>query len=448
MENTYIKSGLNASNCPVCNSNKINLITPSWKNYHLEKEFYIDPDLWFADCNFCGTVMRYPLRNYGEMFTKYGEDYYNTMASGNNIVPGATSHFNHFQKNNYDSIKIFLESEMPSSNFKKWLDVGSIGYPTTFDGYDFQTIEPDKRVVNLGRKLFGSKIPWKKQSIHCATVETFKTSDVFDGILFNNSFYCITTPKETLNKAKDLLSKNGRIVITISTYFNSATQNRYDGLVSAIEDVIQGETLWIYYNEWSLRYLLESNGFSFINSKEIPAYGMKTMQAYVFERSDNVVNDHNILKKSKDVYHEKWIEFFSGFDEQTITSLAKVNHKNCIFVGSPQLFADLLAEYELNNLAGFVAMGSRIEDIYSNGVYFMSWPEMEDRIKNSDNIQYEIVICSFKYQDEIIQKLSQEIKSKAKILIPNRRSGMEFLYLRLWNKLHQIKAFNLKTYNC
>ena len=75
------------------------------------------------------------------------------------------------------------------SEARKWLDGGSVGYPTTFDDYDFTTIEPDERAVAVGRKIYGKgilKYLAAAPKIFCSTIETLNTDKKFDGILFNN----------------------------------------------------------------------------------------------------------------------------------------------------------------------------------------------------------------------------------------------------------------------
>jgi len=163
--------------CPGCGEKRVRLLTPSWKRYFNVKEFFISQYEWFAACARCGTMFRYPLGDYAD-FRKYGEDYYDQVNPGETVEQHAVWHYESFQKPNYDSLRSYLNETAPPVEAHRWLDVGSIGYVTTFDEYDFTTIEPDERIVRLGRRLFGprglSARLRPRQRIQCSTIEAYR----------------------------------------------------------------------------------------------------------------------------------------------------------------------------------------------------------------------------------------------------------------------------------
>ncbi len=357
--------------CPVCNGLKISLLSPSWKRYYNEKEFFLAEREWFASCDNCGTIFRYPLLSYDD-YKKYGEDYYNQVNPGQSVEEHAIWHFESFQKPNYDSLRSFLNKEISPADGKRWLDVGSIGYATSFDEYEFTTIEPDQRIVELGRKLF--KQSWAKSllgiksRIHCHTIESFEDSKLFDGIVFNNSFYCLPFPIEGLCKAAKLLQKNGHLVITISTYFCDAVAVRTDGLLSRMEDVLQGETLWVFHNAKSLEYLCQRAGFELVSSQEIMAYGKKTMRLFHFRKVASISPDPMLLIDSKSLMQKKITQLFENFSGQSIAYLEKHNTEKTFFIGTLPILHDISRIYSLQKISGYVVFDSDLSNCNIDGI--------------------------------------------------------------------------------
>ncbi len=359
----------------------------------------------------------------------------------------AQTHFELFQKPNYDSMRTFLSEVAPPATYPRWLDVGSIGYATTFDEYDFTTIEPDQRIVKLGRKLFRPAGLFPSHAIHCSTVEDFETDIGFNGVLFNNSFYCITTPAQALASVARLLNDDGLLVITISTFFNDAVAYRVDGRISRIEDVIPGETLWVYYNQYSLTYLLARCGFEHWMTLEISAYGMKTMQAYVFKKQPQTPVPHGLLAASKAHQTAKWQACFDGFRADTLSTLREINRENVVLVGSVQIFLDMVKYAGMNKVAGFVPTDTAVADSEVAGVQLMSWDTLQQHVAQSEPRTLTLVVCSFAQQDEIIGRLQGRIWEHARILVPTRRSGIESLEIPFRGELMLCKGMRLDQAN-
>ncbi len=429
--------------CPVCENAEFEFLSPVWKNYHRELEFALKKDEWFVECRRCGTIARFPLIDYGEQFKKYGEDYYNQGQVDGSVDDHAEVHFNHFQKGNYDSIRELLRELVPPSTHPRWLDVGSVGYATTFSDYDFTTIEPDERVVKVGRRLFGSSPRWFRPKIFAATIDTYATTEKFDGILFNNSYYCVTAPAHAAAKARQLLKPDGRLVITISTRLNGAVQNRDDGLISRIEDVLVGETLWVFYNEMSLRYLLAANGFELESTQEIAAYGRKTMIAYVFKPNDHVVPDVTWLDQSRRHMQRTMQDVYEEFEQQTESTLRIINQPKTILVGPLQVLSDLSRRGSLDQVAAVFCTDAVLEGVTDGNLKFMSWSNVLGLTQQQPKDYYHFVICSFREQAQLWQFLRKELGQESLISMPNRRSGIDAMELIIGGRLVPVKGFKL-----
>ena len=435
-----------SSHCPICDCPQVLLLSPSWKKYYNEKEFFFAEREWFASCDSCGTIFRYPLLSYDD-YRKYGEDYYNQTNPGETVEEHAIWHYESFQKPNYDSLRSYLNQYVPPTVAKRWLDVGSIGYATSFDEYEFTTIEPDERIVLLGRKMFSkgilNRLHISAPRIQCHTIENFDADKKFDGIVFNNSFYCLPFPIEGLRKAASLLTADGHLIITISTFFSGAVPVRTDGVVSRMEDVLQGETLWVFHNPKSLEYLCQKAGFELIESREIPAYGKKTMQTFHFRKASSVSPNPILLEESKLLMEAKTKELFSGFLNQSSTALEVHNTSNTYFVGTLSILNDLVKLEFLDKIAGYVVFDSQIGSCIVNGTRCISWDMFCQSIEEKPGT-FSVVIASYKYQDEIYAQIAGLGSCVANVFRPNRKSGMESLFFQFAGEQQPCKGFTLE----
>lgn len=426
----YLLGPIRAGRCPICECERVTLLTPSWKRYYNEKAFFIADCEWFVACDQCGTIFRYPLLSYDD-YRKYGEDYYNQVNPGGSVESHAVWHFESFQKPNYDSIRTYLNARLPPNRFAKWLDVGSVGYATTFREYEFTTIEPDERIVMLGRRLFEpkglNKLFWRaRPRIRCHTIESYPSGDRFDGILFNNSFYCLPFPIDGLMKAASLLKEGGQLVITISTYFCDAVAARTDGLLSRIEDALPGETLWVFHNVKSLEYLARRAGFKLESAEEISAYGKKTMRAFVFRKSLPVIPPATLLEDSRLLMHQKLDGLFEDFARQSKNSLAEFNREDVLFVGTLPMLHDMNRVLRLDRIAGFVLIDFVVSESSVDGVKCMNLDELRRLVESRPN-RMSVVVASYKFQDDVFARLGGLTELLAAVYRPNRKSGMESL---------------------
>lgn len=431
--------------CPVCESISISTLSQSWKQYHDEKKFYFDEREWFCACENCGTLFRAPLLRY-EDHRKYGEDYYNNVNSGQSVEEYAVSHFESYQRHNYDSLRKYLNENIPPSTAKRWLDVGSIGYATTFDEYDFTTIEPDERIVNLGCKLFKKGMLTnplrKKPKIFSNTIDNFGSDQKFEGIVFHNSFYCLPFPYEGLLKAAELLVPNGELVITISTYFCDASYSHTDCVLARIEDLLPGETLWVFHNPNSLEYLCQRAGFYLVSAETIEAYGHKTMMLFRFRLGNKIDLNSDLVEKSKKLMSDKVNNFFSDLEADTKESLHQINRSECIVIGTLPLLNDISRSAAMSSIQGFVLFDTSRCGIMANGMRVMGWDDFVDLVTESPNF-YDVVVLSYKFQDDIFGKLQNYVDLVRSISKPSRKSGMETLFIKFDNNEKYCKGIKL-----
>lgn len=419
--------------CPVCDGVRWTFLAPRWRDYFLPARFRIDDSRWFTECDACGTIVMLPLVEYVQI-EDYGRSYYDQRGEDETAEQHAMLHFERYQKPNYDNLRAFLRRTHPVSAYRRWLDVGSVGYPTTFDDYDFTTIEPDPRAVAAGRRRFTS------DRIHCATIETWQSGRLYDGVVFNNSFYCVTTPGAALDAAHGILRPGGRLVITLSGYLNGAVSDRIDGQILLIEDVLFGETLQVYYNQHSLTYLAGRHGFRFVGVEEVPAYGCKTMNAYTFERMADTVTEPGLVDRSRAEMRDRWAACFDGFRASMASTLAAINDPRTVLAGSLAVVRDLQRYGDLSLVRGFLP----VPDVHLAGTFCGKVPIIAPAdLAGTPPHAYEVVVCSFQRPDEVAAWVRREIGERTRLRLPTRRSGMEFVDFSFRDGLYPSKGFAL-----
>jgi hypothetical protein len=412
----------------VCESTAFVLLAPVWRNYHLPAEFRTDAIRWFAECATCGTVVMLPLH---DDFDTGGTVYYDQ----GDIDTHARHHFESFQKPNYDHIRAFLRATHPPAQYHRWLDVGSVGYPTTFDDYEFTTIEPDARAARVGEAMF------RTGRIHPSTLDTWTDDRPYDGILFNNSFYCLTDPGRALEKARGLLRPGGRLVITLSSSFADAVSDSDDGRLLLIEQVIFGETLQVYYNQHSLTYLAGRHGFRLVNIADVPAYGYKTMKAHVFERADEPRVLPELLEGSRLQMARKWAECFDGFAVSIVETLDAVNTPETVLAGSLTVIRDLMRYGDLSQVRGVLPFpDAHMTGASLNGLRVLSAADLRE----ADPDDYKVVVCGFRDPHALGAELRRQLGDDIQLYLPTRRSGMEFIDFSFRDGLHPSKGFVLR----
>ena len=425
--------------CPVCDSRHLSLLHQLWQNRNSINSFKLYPDRYFASCDRCGTIFRFPLVIYDDTNT-YGKEYYEVpdVDAGKYIEEHVAVH----QKYNYENIVELMREEFPPQRYSKWLDVGSVGYPTIFEDYSFDTIEPSQKAVEKGRQMFGS------QRIYQGTIETFVPSCKYDGLLFNNSFYCLPAPRASLGRCRELLAEDGVLIITLGTYLNGAVQDSGDGNIDRVEDFICGDTLHVYYNEFSLRYLLESEGFAFLGAKKLTAYGFKTMVAYSFKRTGSSTDRNpRLLEQAQAYTAERLDSAFVGFERETDSCLTDIDREDTVLYGQLGLIRELNSKRRLSKILGIVPVDIDIPSgIFLDGMAVLNIDTLKTVMEKDTNLK--VVIASFTSARQLASEIAVKLgNGNYETYLPSRSSALESIYFEFGNSIRMSKAFRLAKMN-
>ncbi len=421
--------------CPICESNKVSLLHRLWQNRNSLKSFIIQNTRYLAVCDTCGTIFRFPLIIFDDT-NEYGKEYYEI--SDIETEQYIEAHVAHHQQYNYDNVIALMGSICPPQRFPRWLDVGSVGYPTLSKDYDFHTIEPSQKAVDKGKELFDPK------KIFQGTIDTYSPSVTYDGILFNNSLYCHPEPHDSLIKCRDLLSNEGMIVVTLGTYLNGARQDPNDGNADKIEDLLPGDTLHVYYNDHSLRYLFESSGFEFIESHTISAYGCKDMVVYFFKKVDmEAAPERELLDRAKSYMWERLEAAFERFETETYTTLESINQKNVVLYGETELIKELNEIHSLTDIHGIIMTDlDAPAGFMIDGLAVTSIENIRSML--AEGVRLKIVVTSFAIANDLAANVASQLGYlDYEIYVPTRFSAMKSMWFRFADSTRMSKCFKL-----
>lgn len=424
--------------CPVCRSNSFIYLCNAFSKPDNIRLFHETPEN-FLMCNQCFTIIKAPLIERQKDFTEYGKIYYNQMGSDSSSIDRSiVNHIYNAQIPVYKTCLKFLERRLPSGVYNHWLDIGSAGVPTSFSNYNFTTIEPDSRTVKIGKEMFN---PGK---IHCTVLEQYSPLEPYDGLLFHHSFYCLPNPEIVLQKARSIVKDNGIIVIAISHFCMATSPVFEDSKYLRIEDIFRGDTLCVYYNPFSLIYLMQRNGFVFEDEElcvhrdhpHAPHYSSKY---FIFRKTDCSFLDHELLSSSRDFQERLFLDQFSKWHIVTEKTLHLNNTPKTIFIGDFVLFEALNKIVPLTKIKGFINVSFDYTNTYSvNGVKHLC---LED-LSLSDDCN--LVLCSFDKQKEILDKIG--VFNPQQVQIPTRQSKIKSLYFDFNNHRVMTKEFSLRLY--
>lgn len=424
--------------CPVCsNSKSQTFIMKLFKNLHNPKKYEFLKNEGLYECSNCGTIYR-PTLNKDMKMEDLGIQYYDQVNVNDMFKKNIINHIENHQKPQYDRIRDYILNKFDIEKYNNWLDVGSAGYPTSFKDINFLTIEPDPRVVKVGQELFN------KNNISCNIVENFKPDSKIDGVLFANSFYCIPTPNEAIQNVFNILNDNGKVIVMIGHYFmGSKISPAQDGEYVAIEDLIRGITLWVYYNPYSLEYIFNKNGFRLIDKftfNHNHKIEKRSINVLVFEKHKRDINNE-LLEKSKNSNMNLLNNFFSNNKKNTIKTIKEeLENKNTLIIGSTCLINDILKISEsTENLTIYNFNNEKLLN-NKNSTIIKTLSQLKNEI-NSKTFN-KIAICSFKYQNEILNFINENNLKVKKIILPTRESGDD----KIWGNFKQNNEFvrNLK----
>lgn len=423
-----------ADNCPVCEGRSITLLHPLWLNRNSLEYFKIYEDRYFGACDLCGTIFRFPLLILDDV-SEYGKEYYE--------CPGADAyqyievHTAEFQKYNYEHVLDLLHKYFPALDYHKWLDVGSVGYPTSFEDYEFHTLEPSQKAVETGKKLYNPA------RIFQGSISTFKPSTIYDGIIFNNSLYCLPDPHPSIRRCHEFLKDSGILIVTLAAYLNGAKNDPLDGNADRIEEILYGDTMQIYYNEYSLRYLLMSEGFEFLGAQTLLAYGEKTMNAYVFKKVSKLTLSAKLLDQAKCYMWDRLESAFLRFENETIECLKLIDKKDVVLYGETALIMELNKIHNLRNISG--AILSDIVDptnVIINNLNIFDLNHLKIILTSGEPLK--IVVASFTEAHKLVAKLNSELSyGTYEIYVPSRFSAMKSMWFKFALENRLSKAFKL-----
>ena len=420
---------MNNNICAVCNNKEFKYFSQQYRKIKSKKITVHTESLY--QCQKCGTLNVLPIKK--SDFIDDGERYYGQMRFSKEDEDGLLEHIKFSQVPKYD----YLRQEVLTkkfSKYKKWLDVGSCGYPTTFIDFDFTTIEPDRHMVALSKELFD------EAKIFCSDLISFQTKEKFDAIIFNHSFYCIANPSQTIKKIDTLLNHDGIIVIGIGHIFMDAKFTS-DAKILSIEDILLGETHKVYYTKESLEYLFNKFSYALIDdffmNHNIPAYGNAT-KYLVFKKNKN------LIKNSTEFSTLKITTILESYKHQfyakATKNLEKFNTNDTVFIGNKELFFDVNQTFKLFNIFGFLSFNENIYDVNINNINLIQYKDLKNKkIKN-------IVILDLQISSEILNILENKHDVYQNIYLPIRKLSSNSLYINIGLEKYISNTFDFQVY--
>jgi hypothetical protein len=421
--------------CPVCEHHALTLLHRLWQNRNSFTSFMLHENRYFAGCDRCGTISRYPMRFFNDA-SQYGKEYYEVPDM--DAVQYIEAHVALHQRHNYEHVAALLRDRFPPETHRTWLDVGSVGYPTSFGDYRFHTLEPSHKAVEVGRRLFDPN------RVFQGTLDTFAPTVTYDGILFNNSFYCMPEPRTAIGKCREFLADDGVVVVSLASYLNGAIEDAEDGSVDRVEDFLPGDTLQVYYNEYSLRYLFASEGFIFTGAHTVPAYGRKNMIAYTFKKGNEPLTGTSLLDQSRAYARNRIEDAFSGFERETVACLESINGNDVVLYGEMGLITDLNRMCSLDRIVGIIPTDMAVPaGVILNGLPVTDLQRLKDIVAGGATLR--IVVASFRSAAAMAAAVVSALgNADYEIFAPSRTSAIRSLWFRFGNENRMTKAFKLR----
>ncbi len=426
------------TNCPICQGVSVSVLINAFKTPDIPEDFAFLTERYIVKCNNCGTIFQTPLEiKTIEESVEYGESYYNQMAKGDVAEPAILDHLQ-FQKINYNQLRDELLKRTTPEKHPRWLDVGSVGYATQFDDFEFNTVEPDPRAVAIGKSLF------RPERIHCGVIQSLDWKTKFDGIVFLNSLYCVPGPNEALAHAYKSLNDDGLLVIVIGNHFVE-TIDPQDGYNHRIEDIFRGDVLWVYYNRHSLTYLCAKHGFSYIEDFPLrQEYSRSKSCRYFFFRKQTGPVELPSLDDARLLQDKLLDEFVQGLQTASDDTLKMIDRDDVAIIGSMEVIFDLWTVRPLLNVRYCSSLFHPETEMTftADGIPFTPISEIRQGVKDG-KIRH-VVLATFKNIHKAIEIVTLALPlDKISIFIPTRQSGIEGLFNKFDGTMPLVKAFAL-----
>lgn len=433
------ESGLNV--CPVCNGVGYRSLFPMFAHPDRAEAFRFIPGR-FCICEGCGLIRRIPVVTSKDI-TDYGKSYYNQMTESEASRDSIVTHAG-LQKMHYETLRVELLKRFPASEYPRWLDVGSAGSPTAFTDYEFTTIEPDPRAVEVGRELFSG------ERIFCSILEEYKPERPFDGLVFMNSFYCTPTPAIALAAAHAMLKEGGILMIAISGKIMDAVDNGIDGRTMRIEDMLRGDALFNYFNQANLEMLCARHGFEMIESAPVsfPAIAPFHELRFMFFRRSNAapvrLDAADLAEKSKQKTTDVIRMLVAGFEAATKTTIEMIDRTDVAVITTMDMLMDLFRVRPLTKalLLADVEQNTPSVGFSLNGA---SLAGIEDIVRAVITGQIcHIVIVNFNGHMELAAMLMHRLGGgKINFYAPSRVSGINRIFGEFDGSFQFIKGLEL-----
>lgn len=230
-----IKKFLIYRNCPICDNSK--------NKFKFEKDTFK-----IVECEKCKIIFVNPIFNEGKYKEIYqGKDYQNIVKE-----LGESSHLyrkNRFGKERASNIEKFHDKMLPKTSLEIGCSTGFVMEVLNNLGWSTTGLELNPSAVNFAKK--------RSLNVLDIPLEDFQSDKRFSAIQMYDVLEHLTNPKNILNKAKNLLEKNGNIFIYVPNY-NSATIQL---LGRDNSHFIWPTHHLTYFTPETLKEFLENNGF-------------------------------------------------------------------------------------------------------------------------------------------------------------------------------------------
>ncbi|MGB0683469.1 MAG: methyltransferase domain-containing protein [Magnetovibrionaceae bacterium] len=381
-------SDTHKKNCPVCGETAFRPVAPGYFRRR-DRMVRYPGEAEIVACERCEVCRWYPLPNF-ENTEEYGRIYYDRFSTNQD---GIRHHIETYQIPHYAEARAVLLERFPPEQFTNWLDVGSGGCPTAFDDYCFTTVEPDPEAVAVGRRLFRAE-----RIVQGTAFDLDPTDRSFDGVLFLNSFYCLSEPNETLQHIRRLLRADGVVAIAINQYFMETPSRTPDGRFRLMENVFSGASPWVYYARPALKHLFARNGFRYVSEVEIPHRDAAGSDCFMFFRRDEgerAEGERDGSSADLDASKALCSGLLAGSIEDnrlaTIEAIDQMNRPDTAVVGEAQLIREIRSLRSLDRAGAVVTLG---EDLSTAGQRALSAGIEARRI-------HHIVLATFDRGEEV-----------------------------------------------
>jgi len=425
------------THCSICNESNFRPISNMYSAPDDPNRFQYIGDKHIVICETCGNIKGFPNETFAESEShRYGEAYYDEA------VGFVTGHENirvhvELQQLHYDRLRSILYEVTTPDRHRRWLDVGSAGSPTAFDDFEFTTIEPDPRVVRVGRSLF------RAERIFAATLENFTPERLFDGVVFNHSLYCVPDPDQAVAAARRLLNNDGFLVVAVDSYFMVEDGETEADPPQRIEEIFRGATIRNGFSQINLKFLCARHGFAlrgvFDGAERASTRNCRYM---VFQRRDAVV-DAPSLASVRAYHHGRLAALMDGLGTALESNRALVDRPDVAIIGTSNLIMDLWADRPPRHAVRHIDM--RLPDVEREfrlgGVAFQSVAETARAI-TTGSIR-NVVLASYRLKDQAAALAARLPLDGVRVFAPPCVSGLERLHGFFNGSWRPIKGFML-----